>query len=154
MASLEKWIWVNTALSSLDMMPPRPAVIAHGKVLPVVQEHRIWNVTAQPRHSARLYFTVRWLCSCACRIVSGPSLTCALEASEARKPRLETFRQRTTVPTLLWVLNRQSLGKASPTCTPPPICTLAPFPKPRWSQERRHRERLKEYTMRKDSQRI
>jgi len=30
-------------------------------------------------------------------------------------------------PTIAW--------KASPTRTPPPICTSAPFPKPRWSEE-------------------
>lgn len=31
------------------------------------------------------------------------------------------------------------LVEASPTCTPPPICTLAPFPKPRWSEDRGRR---------------
>jgi len=54
---------------------------------------------------------------------------------------------------VMWVVNRLSLVDASPTCTPPPICTLAPFPIPRWSQDRGRRWRLKEYTMRKDSQR-
>lgn len=32
-----------------------------------------------------------------------------------------------------------SLVEASPTCPPPPICTLAPFPKPRWSEDRGRR---------------
>lgn len=36
-------------------------------------------------------------------------------------------------------LIRHSLFEASPTCTPPPICTLAPFPKPRWSEDRGRR---------------
>ena len=39
-ASLKKDIWFNTALRSFDMVPPRPAVIAHGKVLRVVYEPR------------------------------------------------------------------------------------------------------------------
>ena len=33
--------------------------------------------------------------------------------------------------------------KASPTRTPPPICTSAPFPKPRWSQDRGRREQFR-----------
>jgi hypothetical protein len=37
---LSKKIGFNTAFSPLDMMPPRPAVIAHGKVLRVVLELR------------------------------------------------------------------------------------------------------------------
>jgi len=43
---------------------------------------------------------------------------------------------------VMWVVNRLSLVDASPTCTPPPICTLAPFPIPRWSQDRGRRWRL------------
>jgi hypothetical protein len=43
-------------------------------------------------------------------------------------------------PTIAW--------KASPTRTPPPICTSAPILKPRWSEERGRRERVKKYTMR------
>jgi hypothetical protein len=42
-------------------------------------------------------------------------------------------------PTIAW--------KASPTRTPPPICTSAPFLKPRWSQDRGRREQLNKYTM-------
>src|SRR5579859_59465 len=38
-------------------------------------------------------------------------------------------------PTIAW--------KASPTRTPPPICTSAPFPKPRWSKDRGRREPLR-----------
>lgn len=38
-------------------------------------------------------------------------------------------------PTIAW--------KASPTRTPPPICTSAPFLKPRWSQNRGRRERFR-----------
>jgi hypothetical protein len=34
---------------------------------------------------------------------------------------------------------RRSHVEAPPTCTPPPICTLAPFPIPRWSQDRGRR---------------
>ncbi len=37
--------------------------------------------------------------------------------------------------------------RASRTRTPPPICTCAPFPKPRWSLDRGRRERSKKYTM-------
>ncbi|MCP3474356.1 hypothetical protein NLM33_28990 [Bradyrhizobium sp. CCGUVB1N3] len=39
-ASLEEEMLFNTALRSFDMVPPRPAVIAHGKVLRVVYELR------------------------------------------------------------------------------------------------------------------
>src|SRR5260370_42321633 len=42
-------------------------------------------------------------------------------------------------PTIAW--------KASPTRTPPPICTSAPYLKPRWSQSRRRRERSYMYSM-------
>ena len=42
-------------------------------------------------------------------------------------------------PTIAW--------KASPTRTPPPICTFAPFLKPRWSQDRGRREQGSNYTM-------
>ena len=38
-------------------------------------------------------------------------------------------------PTIAW--------KAPPTRTPPPICTSAPFLKPRWSQDRGRREQLR-----------
>lgn len=86
---------------------------------------------------------VRWLRPCARRMIFGLQSVSrlGLEGERSTRPRLETFRQKTTAPTSLWVSNRQSLGKASPTCTPPPICTLAPFPKPRWSQDRGRRER-------------
>jgi len=47
-------------------------------------------------------------------------------------------------PTIAW--------KASPTRTPPPICTSAPFLKPRWSQDRGRREQNWNYTMRGVSQ--
>ena len=40
-ASLAKRIGFNTAFIPLDMMPPRPTVIAHGKVLRVVPELRV-----------------------------------------------------------------------------------------------------------------
>jgi hypothetical protein len=43
-------------------------------------------------------------------------------------------------PTIAW--------KASPTRTPPPICTSAPFLKPRWSQEPWAPRTIKKYTMR------
>jgi hypothetical protein len=42
-------------------------------------------------------------------------------------------------PTIAW--------KAPPTRTPPPICTSAPFLKPRWSQDRGRCEPIKKYTM-------
>ena len=43
-------------------------------------------------------------------------------------------------PTIAW--------KASPTRAPPPICTSAPFLKPRWSQEPWAPRTIKKYTMR------
>src|SRR3954454_10173827 len=109
------------------MIPPRPAVIAHDKVL------RVQPTPALSRMPARVLVVRSASPSC----LSGQLSRCLLSARE--RSRLETFRQRATVPTLLWVLIRQSLVEASPTCTPPPICTLAPFPIPRWSQDRGRR---------------
>src|SRR5690349_20898408 len=114
------------------MVPPRPDVIAHGKVLRVVCEPHFGTLLslreARPSVLARpdgaALTRVGWFIAIS---------HLRLNANETRMPRLETFGQSTSVSILLWVLNRQSLGKASPTCTPPPICTLAPFPKPRWS---------------------
>jgi hypothetical protein len=105
------------------------------------------------RCPARLHCSSARLRHHACRGSFATSLTSAWRERDRLRSRLETFRQRATVPTLLWVLNRQSLVEASPTCTPPPICTLAPFLKPRWSQDRGRCGRPKEYTKRKDSQR-
>ena len=82
---------------------------------------------------ARLHCLSARLRRHACRGSFKTSLICAWREQDQLRSRLETFRQRSTVPTLLWVLNRQSLVEASPTCTPPPICTLTPFLKPRWS---------------------
>lgn len=123
------------------MMPPRPAVIAHGKVLRVLQGRLRWNETSVATSCPSL-LAVR---PARPSNVSGcPVSLSRLSRGETRMPLLEALRQRATVPTSLWVLNRQSLGKASPTCTPPPICTLAPFLKPRWSQDRGRRERLRD----------
>ena len=64
-------------------------------------------------------------------------------ASEARMPHLRENSTQNPIthiaighdPTIAW--------KAPPTCTPPPICTSAPFLKPRWSQDRGRREQLR-----------
>ncbi len=67
---------------------------------------------------------------------------------EVRRPQVREIQTQFFVshvamshdPTIAW--------KASPTRTPPPICTSAPFLKPRWSQDRGRREQLKKYTKR------
>ena len=64
--------------------------------------------------------------------------SCLTDEAEAPKVRENQTQLSVTHvamshgPTIAW--------KASPTRTPPPICTSAPFPKPRWSKDRGRRE--------------
>lgn len=82
------------------MIPPRPAVIAHDKVLRVQKTAAAYDVAdACPFTSRLLDFA-----HLACRGSFAMSLICAWH--EAGRSRLETFRQRATIPTLLWVVNR------------------------------------------------
>ncbi len=80
------------------MIPPRPAVIAHGKVLR--------KRTPAPYSSrgcpARLFVSSARLRQRAHRGSLKMSLLRRARAG-SRGSRLETFRQRATVPTLLWV---------------------------------------------------
>jgi hypothetical protein len=69
------------------------------------------------------------------RFSVGSRVSLLFEANEAPMPRFEKFRHKTTILTLVMRLNPTIAWRASPTRTPPPICTSAPFLKPRWSQE-------------------
>ena len=66
-------------------------------------------------------------------------LSSALGASGMRKIPLGDIQANSYRSHIAAGLIRQSLVEAPPTCTPPPICTLAPFPIPRWSQDRGRR---------------
>jgi hypothetical protein len=73
-------------------------------------------------------------------LISPPGETAMYHLEKFRHSFSVTHIAIGIVPTIAW--------KASPTRTPPPICTSAPFLKPRWSQDRRRCERSKKYTMR------
>jgi len=55
----------------------------------------------------------------------------------------EKFRHNPPVARIATGWNLTIAWKASPTRTPPPICTSAPFLKPRWSKDRGRRERFR-----------
>lgn len=128
------------------MQPPRLTVIAHGKlssyVVPIQPASGRSLPAATPYRSTRSTRSTYPLGRAASN--SGRMTDACSPPSETRRPRFQKFRHSTTVahiaigfrPTIAW--------KASPTRTPPPICTSAPFLKPRWSQDRGRRERLKE----------
>ena len=59
------------------------------------------------------------------------------------KPSPEKFQHSNSISRIATGWNPTIAWKASPTRTPPPICTSAPFPKPRWSQDRGRREQFR-----------
>jgi hypothetical protein len=58
-----------------------------------------------------------------------------VQLSKTRMSRLRNFGTEPRASYCYEFQTRQSLGKPSQARTPPPICTLASFLKPRWSQE-------------------
>lgn len=70
-----------------------------------------------------------------------------LPPTRQRCPALRNFDTALSVTHIAMGFDPTIAWKASPTRTPPPICTSAPFLKPRWSQDRGRREPFKEYTM-------
>src|ERR1700751_2312624 len=66
-----------------------------------------------------------------------------LEPARHGKPRPEKLRHNSPVIRIATDRNTTIAWKASPTRTPPPICTSAPFLKPRWSYNRRRREQFR-----------
>ena len=86
------------------MIPPRPAVIAHDKVLRVQKTAAAYDVA----DACPLLMSAR-LRHLACRDSFAMSLICAWY--EAGRSRLETFRQTATIPILLWVVNRHRFLK-------------------------------------------
>jgi len=67
--------------------------------------------------------------------LAGAYLSCS-KRTRQECPVWEISTQNHT-PHIAMRLNPTIAWKASPTRTPPPICTSAPFPKPRWSQDPR-----------------
>jgi hypothetical protein len=66
-----------------------------------------------------------------------------LEPARHEKPRPEKFRHNSLVARIATNRDTTIAWKASPTRTPPPICTSAPFLKPRWSYDRGRREQIR-----------
>jgi hypothetical protein len=60
-----------------------------------------------------------------------------------RRSRSQKSRHNPTVTHIAMSFGPTIAWKASPTRTPPPICTSAPFLKPRWSQDRGAASRFK-----------
>jgi hypothetical protein len=79
-----------------------------------------------------------------CRVVVPISL---FKTSRIPVPCSRNFRHTGIVTHIAMSLDPTFAWRASLTRTPPPICTSAPFLKPRWSQDRGRCERFKKYTM-------
>jgi hypothetical protein len=78
----------------------------------------------------------------------------SLRSEPRPKSRSEKFRHAPPVAHIAMSFGPTIAWKASPTRTPPPICTSAPFLKPRWSQDRGAASGFKKYTMRGFSQSV
>src|SRR6185312_4515554 len=124
------------------MQPPRPTVIAHGKlsshVCPKSAASELNRSAAMPVRSARPNHRPLG--------VSFPLLPMSYLSWLNRTRHQGLAREISTQDTVAHIamsLHPTIAWKASPTRTPPPICTSAPFLKPRWSQNRGRRERFR-----------
>ena len=135
------------------MQPPRPTVIAHGKLSSYVVPIQLASGprpppcrTVQPRStlpSRSGLLSELWSASDA---FSPPGEERNASPSEIRHSFTVAHTAIGFRPTIAW--------KASPTRTPPPICTSATFLKPRWSQDRGRCEPSNRNTMRDFSQSV
>jgi hypothetical protein len=119
------------------MQPPHLATVTHGKL----SSHYKFKFSRQrPEDQNRsvftLSYTVRFALLALLHLPNASGALCLLLGSKTNQ-RENSLEKIDTEPhsSFYMRLNPTIAWKASPTRTPPPICTSAPFLKPRWSQE-------------------
>src|ERR1700761_1376344 len=138
------------------MQPPRLAAIAYGKL----SSHTCSKAAVlEPQGFSHYATTFRPIVPPATRCLRCFDRLDPISYFSCLKPRdmgvpPEKLRHSSTVTHIATGHEPTFARKASPTRTPPPICTSAPFLKPRWSQDRGRREPAKKYTMLSFSQSI